>query len=297
MNSLSFSIPLTRLAHQEAQQLYQGQKNPKKAKAIYLNCLAVYAVDYYLNCLAISTNKSKDSHKLKIYQTLANMATLEIINHGKIECRPVLPDKQSCYIPAETWQDRIGYVAVQLNQSLTEAQLIGFLETVNTEDVELSTFQSLDKLWEKLSPSPLTCLGQWLQEKIEQEWQELSNLMNPQIYEVAVRNTQNSTQWIEKGKLIQLSSLSESLVLGIAIKLTEDLPLTVSIEVYPDETKEHLPVGIQMQILDESETPVMQAVSQEENPYLRFRFQANQGDQFCAKITFRSDSFQETFVI
>ncbi|MGK7933404.1 MAG: DUF1822 family protein [Microcystaceae cyanobacterium] len=299
MTLSSFSVPLTRLAHQAAQQFYQGQKHPQKAKETYLNCLAVYAVDYYLSCLSIPTSKSKDIKQLPIYQTLANLAELEVLNQGKLECRPVLPNHKTCYIPAETWQDRIGYVAVQFNQSLTEAQIIGFLESVNSEKVDLSAFQSLDKLWEKLAPSPLTCLGQWLQEIITQEWQELSELVNPKISPVAVRYSPESdaTKWIEKGKLIQLPSLSKPLVLGVAVKLTEDLPMTVSIDVYPDKTQDHLPKGVKMQILDESETPIMQAISQESNPYLRFLFKASEGDQVFAEVTYQSDSCQEKFII
>ncbi|MGK7943657.1 MAG: DUF1822 family protein [Microcystaceae cyanobacterium] len=297
MTTPSFSIPLTQSAHQEAQQFYQYQKNPQKAKETYLNCLAVYAVNYYLGCLAIATNKRKEADQQAIYQTLANMADLEILDQGKIECRPVLPNEQTCYIPAETWQDRIGYVAVKLNNALTEARLIGFLENVQTEEVALSRFQSIDKLWDKLCPSSLTCLSEWLQQTIAQEWQILREVINPQFHQLAVRQQLNETEWIERGKLIQLTSLPTPLVLGAALKLTDDSPITVAIEVYPDPTQDHLPAGLTMQLLDQSENQIMQAVTQEENPYLRFLFQASPRDQFIVEIIYQSNSVREKFVI
>ncbi len=324
-SSSQFQVPLTRLAHQEAQQFYYEHKNPQKAKQVYLNCLAVYAVEYYLKCLGIQTNKQQSDSFQLIPQTLSNIADLELEEGKKIECRPVLPNQNTCLIPAETWEDRLGYVAVQLNKALTQATLIGFLETVNCqedEEVLLSKFEPMNKLIEKvtslenstsptrekpaifqLTPSsPIMQITQWLQEETQQEWQKLKTLINPQLLEVAVRSGQNlsmlnEAKWVELGKPIQLTALSEPLILGIAFQTMEQSELNISVELYPNLNEKYLPTGLEMQILDENQQLAMQAMTKENNPYLRFSLLAELGDRFSAKITFKEVSFVQEFMV
>lgn len=316
-SSSQFQVPLTRLAHQEAQQIYHQQKNPQKAKQVYLNCLAFYAVDYYLKCLGIKTNKQQSDSFQLIHQTLSNIADLELEEGRKIECRPVLPNQNTCLIPPETWEDRLGYVAVQLNEALTQATLIGFLETVNCQEDEavlLSKFEPMDKLIEKVtflkpqlstlsSPSSsIMQITQWLQEQTEQEWQKLKTLINPQLLEVAVRSGQNlsmlnQAKWVELGKPIQLTALGEPLILGIAFQTMEQSELNISVELYPSLTEKYLPTGLEMQILDENQQPAMQAMTKKNNPYLRFYLLAELGDLFSAKITLKEVSFVQEFMV
>ena len=52
-------------------------------------------------------------------QSLTDIAGLVVKDCGKLECHPVLPNSDFCYIPAEVWSDRIGYIAVQFDQDLT----------------------------------------------------------------------------------------------------------------------------------------------------------------------------------
>lgn len=288
-----FRVPLTRLAHQEAQAYYHPQKNSQKAKEIYLNYLAIYAVDYYLNCFGIMTKKEDKSLLAAINKTLLNVAELEIIGQGKIECRPVLPQQKNCYIPTETWQNRIGYVAVKFNQALTEAKLMGFIETVNQENVPLSNFQTMDTLWKKISVSKMTILSQWLTERIEQGWQDLQDLLNPKLLTPIVR----SSSFIQQGKMIYLSSLSQPLILGVVIQKQENSEFGIVIEVFSSSSEESLPTGLEMQILDENQTPIMQALSKDNNPYLRFFIKGKQGDSFTAKLSFKSIIFAQNFII
>ncbi|GBF82019.1 DUF1822 family protein [Aphanothece sacrum] len=309
-----FPVFLNAMAYEIAEEFYRQQSNPEKAKEVYLNTLAVYAVDYYLNCLNIETDlEASDSWDI-VMQTLSNVADLVIKDYGRIECRIVLPDADTCSIPGEVWSDRIGYVAVQLNQELTEAKLIGFLETVNTEEVILSNFQPIEELIDKLSQpiggtitsGVVTQITQFLtvqklSHKIVDNWRELTSLINPQL-QVAVRTRNNlvfpkQSEWIEKGKNIKLSSLREPLILGFAFQPTEGRELIISIELYPFSGHKYLPQGIEMQILDETGKSLMQANTNEISPYLRFSFLANIGDSFSAKITFEGVFFVENFMV
>jgi hypothetical protein len=72
-------------------------------------------------------------------------------NYGKLECRPVQPDTEIVYVPEEVWEERIGYIAVQLDASLQEATLWGFTAIVSTCEVALSELRALDQLPNYLS--------------------------------------------------------------------------------------------------------------------------------------------------
>ena len=70
---------------------------------------------------------------------------------------------QFCYNPTEVWLNRIGYVAVLLNRKLTEAQLLGFVREVETEQLPLEQLQPLENLLNCLSQiQPVVKLPQWI---------------------------------------------------------------------------------------------------------------------------------------
>jgi hypothetical protein len=157
-NDFTFTVPLTLESHQIAQKFHEQQSNWKKAKQVYLNTLAVYAVKFYLECLGIETAWSASGSWNPVMQTLANMADLELENIGKLECCPLLPEAQVCQVAPEVWSNRIGYVAVELDRSLTQATLVGFVPTANWQELPLSQLKSLEDLLEHLSQLKQTAL-------------------------------------------------------------------------------------------------------------------------------------------
>lgn len=68
---------------------------------------------------------------------------------GRLECRPVLPEETELSLPLEATFDRIGCVAVQFSNYLSEVELIGFIEADDLaipEQILVANFQSLDNL-------------------------------------------------------------------------------------------------------------------------------------------------------
>jgi hypothetical protein len=51
-----FTVPLALEAHSRAEEFRRYQSNPGKAKQVYLNTLAVYAVHVYLQCRGFETD-------------------------------------------------------------------------------------------------------------------------------------------------------------------------------------------------------------------------------------------------
>lgn len=179
------TVPLALTAHARAQQFRSHQANPAKAKQVYLNTLAVYAVDIYLQTQGFETDLSASDSWNPTMQTLMDVADLEVKHYGKLECRPILPEKAVMSVPAEVWTERIGYVAVQLDESLRQATLLGFIPTVRTGAIPLEQLDSLLALPEYLTQlkqhatEGQTRLSQWLKNIFEASWQTVEELLLP----------------------------------------------------------------------------------------------------------------------
>ena len=153
-NILPFTVPLTEANHGVAQQFYTLHSDPNLAKQVYLNTLTVEAVHFYLTCMGINTSLEKGMSWQPEIQALINTADLWVESLGRLECCPVLPDMDTVSVSAQTASDRIGYVAVQINESLTEAAILGFVPAVDPDLFEaeasavipFSNLQSLDLL-------------------------------------------------------------------------------------------------------------------------------------------------------
>ena len=208
----SFTVPITVFNHRVAEKFYQQHSDLRKAKQVYLNTLSVQAVNFYLMCLGIKTNLEQSQSWNTVLQALVDTADLWVDGLGHLECRPILSDVKTCFVPAQVWSDspgnssatRIGYVVVQLNSELTEATLLGFVPKVETEHLLLEQLQSLDQLPEYLNhlatisaelvstqsistqslstqsastQSAFTVLSQWLHHAIETTWQPIEMLL------------------------------------------------------------------------------------------------------------------------
>ena len=68
-------------------------------------------------------------------QLCENVADLEIVGVGKLECRPVTSTANSCHIPWEVRDLRIGYTIVRIDDSLKKAEILGFISQVTTEEL------------------------------------------------------------------------------------------------------------------------------------------------------------------
>lgn len=311
-DQFTFTVPLTLAAHQLAQQFHAQQSNSRKAKQVYLNTLAICAVKFYLQCLGIETELEQSDSWNPIVQTLANTADLSIKNRGKLECRPVLPEVNSCYVPPEVWDDRIGYVAVQFDRSLTEATLLGFVPKVTTEELSLNSLRSLEELPEHLSQfgvAPLVQapiqLSQWLHSVFETGWETLEALFNPPQPEFAVnfrsiptrnRIPESPESGVKRGKLLNLQRLDERVALLVGLKPATPSEMNISVEVYPTGDRLYLPHDLQLMVLDEKGEAVMQAQARS-TKNIQLHFSGESGESFGVKVALGDVSITEAFLI
>ncbi|MEM8810802.1 MAG: DUF1822 family protein, partial [Cyanobacteria bacterium P01_G01_bin.38] len=176
-----FTAPLSTSTHRLAQQFRHQHRNPQKAKQVYLNTLAVSAVEFYLRCMGVDTDWSISQSYDPIMQSLLDVADLDLPGKGKLECRPLLETTTATAlkIPLEICRDRIAHIAVQLAPSLQEATLLGFVPA-NCEEIVLDQLRSLDDLADYLNQIQPTSyrvnLSNWLENLFETGWQSLTAL-------------------------------------------------------------------------------------------------------------------------
>ncbi|MEL7038117.1 MAG: DUF1822 family protein [Cyanobacteria bacterium J06592_8] len=304
MESLTFTVPLSRIAHQKANEFRQKQFNTQQAKQVYLNTLSVYAVEFYLNCMGFKPDwKSSDSFN-PVLQKFSNIADLNVQNLGKFECCPVLPNQKFMSIPLESMNHRRGYFAVQLNAALTEANILGFIKHVSTEEVPLSQLRSLDFFLKYASQLENTVkLNQWLQNTFETAWESLETLLSPP--QVAWRSGTitadslipvNSNLGVERIKKFNLEATGEQVGLLVSLQPRTELEMGIEVELYPTNNQVYLPQNLQLLLLDENGETVMQAEARS-TKNIQLKFSGESGEIFSVKVALGDLSIVETFMI
>lgn len=303
---LSFTVPLSTSAHRLAEQFRRRQSNQKKAKQVYLNTLAVSAVKFYLRCMEIETEWEASQSWNPVMQTLMDVADLSVTGLGFLECRPVLPETQVVHIPPEVWSDRIGYVAVQLDQSLREATLLGFTKTAPCSgELSISQLLRLEDLLEHLrqirqleSVEMGVNLSQWFQNIFEAGWQSLEALLGTNNLALSLRSDSQFSVGVKGAKLIDLGLRlgSQSVALLVAITPEANQKVGILVQVHPVGGG-YLPPNLRLSLL--SESAVLQEVqSRTQDNYIQLkRFRGNPGECFNIQVAFGEVTVTETFVI
>ncbi len=312
--SLTLSVPLTLASHHRAQLFYQQQSDPHKAKQIYLNTLAVAAVRTYLGWLGIASDLQASDSSDPVVQTLADIADLEISGQGKLECRPVLPEATTCYIPPGTIADRIGYLPVRLDAALRTATLLGFIPSadinVDTQEVPLAQLSPITSLFEYIRPQPgpvnkRVCLKDWLEGTFASGWQSLEALLEPQpifsFRSLELSNPNDTTSAAIRGKLLELTPPSTEhqscrVAFIVNIAPNDALQSNIWIRLCPVAGDRYLPEDLEVRILDNQDTVVMEAQSRQTD-MIQLHFRGVMNERFAVEVALNGASLVEKFVI
>ncbi|MEG4385288.1 DUF1822 family protein [Microcoleus sp. N9_A2] len=193
----SLPMPITQKAIRLASQFASEHNHPQKVEQIYINTLAVLVVGDYLKLLDIETDLSQCDSWNPVIRLFENVADLYIKGLGKIECIPIrkvhhnvqndnensaadLPEM--CRVPTEARDERIGYIAVEIDEEEKEARLLGFSPTATTGELVLSDLHSLDEFLihlEQIHESQVD-LRQWLENIFTSDWLSVESIFDPQ---------------------------------------------------------------------------------------------------------------------
>lgn len=308
----TFTVSLSLEAHTRAKQFQRHHANPRKAKQVYLNTLAIYAVHFYLECLEFEPDWAASDSGNPAQQALLEGADLVVNGYGKLECRPVLPDSDQMEIPAETWANRRAYLAVQLSESLREATILGFVTQGRTESVPLSQLKPLDELLPHLlqvnatEAAPFAIpISQWLQDGINSGWQAieefLGSLLQPVQPAFSFRGSEPLSPPVEspivkRSQQLVLGTTGEQVSLLMGVLPISESEFEIWVQITPTDGQTDLPANLEVKVLDGEgvEVTLPQARSQEA---IQSQFVGELGEAFSLKLVLGSITLTKTFVI
>ncbi|MBD2438327.1 DUF1822 family protein [Nostoc sp. FACHB-110] len=315
LNDLGIELPIPQTARTIAQKFANQQPTFAKAEQVRLNTLAVLVVNDYLQMMGIPTNlKASDSWN-PILQMCGNIADLEIPLLGRLECRNVQSHAQECLIPPETWEERIGYVVVQIDESLQQANILGFIQNVDTELLPLNQLQPLEELIERISQlktspiQPLVNLSQWFINQFEVGWQTVESLrellaINPAYgfrgritaEEISPHQPQTPTR---RAKLIDLGIqiANYPVMLIVEISPESNTKTSIRLQLHPTGNQLYLPEGLKLTVLDESKVVFLEAQARSADNYIQLQFRGDIQERFSVQISLGDMTFTESFMI
>jgi hypothetical protein len=314
LDDFAIILPISQTARTTAQQFASNQPNSRKAEQVRLNTLAVLVVNDYLQMMEVPTSLPASDSWNPIMQLCTDVADLEIPSVGRLECRPVQLHEQVCYIPPETWEERIGYVIVQVDETNSEAKLLGFIRKVSTETLALNQLQPIEALidrLEQLKTSPvdaLVNLSQWLLGQCEAGWQTIEDLWNSlearPAYafrsSVSTPDAANQLQAVtRRAKLVDLGIqiANQPVILIVEIAPEVNGQTSVRLQLHSTGNQIYLPTGVELKVLDTTGAVFLEAQARSADNYLQLQFRGELEEQFSVQVSLDSMSITENFVI
>ena len=298
----------------------------EKADQVRRNTLAVCAVNAYLQLMDVSTDVGGSDSWQPMMQLMADAADLRLPGVGALSCRAMGVDDDSCYVPPEDWRDRIGYVAVSLDEQNGEATLVGFTQSVGEQaQVPLSQFAPIEALIDRVhgleavgaAQGAITQLGQWIGSQIDQltetGWQAVDQLLNPADMGFAFRSIgtiEPPVVDVSRAKLVNLGiQLDRTVRVALVMHLTQTaadedpldqqaFPQThIVLQVRPVESAAYLPEGLLLSVLDDEGNGVASATARAIDNYIQLQLTGETSEQFSVQISLGEARFEERFAI
>jgi len=320
------ALPITTAFYQAADRFARQCPLTEKAVQIRRNTLAVCAVNAYLELLEIPTALAEGDSWNPMMQLMTDTADLVVPELGVLCCRAMEPDVDACYVPPEEWHDRMGYVAVVLDEEANEAQLIGFAAQVGeVESVPLDQFGPMEALVDEVHRlqaarvgrvdmatststvrSTLTKLGQWAEGAVAASWQAMDTLVNPTEMSFAFRSAaelagSQTTQDVSRAKLVDLGiQLGQSVRVALVVHMMQaeaDHRSNIVLQVRPLGGSSYLPEGLTLFVLDDQDEVYRTAESRAIDNYIQLQLSGQAGELFAVQITLGDNTFKEQFVI
>ncbi len=316
LENLALTLPIIQAAFTTAQQFAHQQPTPEKAEQVRLNTLAVWVVNDYLQMMGMESDTGSSDSWNPIVRLCADVADLVLPRVGRLECRPLKPSEDICYVPPETWEERVGYIFVRVDESLQEATLLGFIPSTTTEEIPLNQLQPLEDLIEhlgQLQPSPeespittaLVNISEWVAGVFDAGWQTLEFYWNqPELRPAyAFRNAEvvanEANAPIRGAKLIDLGIqiAQQPVILIMEIDPQDDGQVSIRLQLQPTGNRVYLPSGIKLAVLDESAAVFLEAEARKADNYIQLQFRGEANERFSVRVALDDASITQEFMI
>lgn len=317
-DSLLF-LPISSKSRQLARSLADQHSIPSLVERVRRNTLAVLVIHDYLEMMGVTTNLEASDCWNPVVQICADIADLEIEGVGKLECRSLLSGESICYVPAEVWADRIGYVVVQFDADWRSASLLGFIPQVSTESIAIECLEPIENLLVVIKDKrestlhnvennlAIASLSNWLQNLFESGWQELETLLSGTQPQLAWRTRQLSSyifndlsnqNEVRRGKLLDFGFQLSSSVLALLITISPidqtEINIRLTIHSIADM---FLPEFLKLVVIDDSGNIFLTAEARSIDNYIQLQFSGSIGEQFSVQVSLGEFSLVENFII
>ncbi|BAY82247.1 hypothetical protein NIES267_17260 [Calothrix parasitica NIES-267] len=295
-------IPLGKDAHQKAEEFAAEQDTVDKGKQVYLNTLAVYAVNNYLKWLSVETALHQSDSWNWSTRKFFDIADLMLPNVGRIECRPVLPGEEVIVLPQEVTQERIGYIAVKFNNQLDFVEILGFVPARpvinNSETIEINRFESIDILIDIINRRKMKVnLCQWLEGIFNQDWKSPELVLAGSFRSTATMTRQNKDYQISSISRAKVVDVGRQIILLIELTPTNSAVFDIRLRVYPAENTLHLPQDLQLTIFDELGNICMNTQAETANDWMQLEFDCQHEEKFSVELKLGETSITEEFIV
>ena len=297
-------IYLPSAAHTLAEELAREQITPEKSKSIYLNTLAIYAVELYLQTLDIATNFSEGDWRNPLWRSLLDTADLVIPHVGKIECRPILSTDANMSTPG-TSEEVVGYMAVQFSESLESVELVGFAAAAivnGNHQIALTSLQPIEDVLDQLTP--VVRLWQWVKGMADSSWQVVDSLIEDaatQIRDLAAE-PEMAFRFRQRTDDDSMRRFREITVSHDRLRLIiERIPqenttkIQIVVKVCPLSDTALIPPDLQL-IVSAGET-TLKPVGRDVGNFIEKRFTGEPGERFNLRVVQGDAAFMESYEI
>ena len=305
-------LPITSEARAIARN-FAARQTTQQAEVVLYNTLAVLTVQSYLEMLGIPTDLSHSDSWNPLMQACDDVADLDLVDLGKLECRPLKSSELSCRVPMQVWELRLGYVAVRIDDALKKAELLGFVEQVNREQLAIANLQPLETLIDRLHQvedvnySSIVELGQWLNGAFTAGWSAVENLLAPEqltptwgFRNVETNDDTNSNDvnlGVRRAKSIDLGvRLGELQVILLAeIAPEPDGSLAVTLQVHPHSNDAYLPENLMLKVLEPSGAVFTEVQARSRDNFVQLQFTGQPEEHFAVQIILEDAELTEQF--
>ena len=141
-----------------------------------------------------------------------------------------------------------------------------------------------------------TCLSQWLQGTLEQGWQAIDTLINPEAnLALSIRHLSAGTKG---GKLInfEMQLGRQTVALVVTVVPEEEEKLGIGIQVLPVGGASTLPPQLKLSLLSTAEAVLQEVQSREQDNYIQLKpFKGKPGTNFSIEVSLNGIKVKEAF--
>jgi hypothetical protein len=144
-----------------------------------------------------------------------------------------------------------------------------------------------------VKPTCLTRLSQWFEHEFEAVWQNTQELIEDQKLEGVFMSSN-----IKRAKQIDLKLDLDDTQIILMVTLANIEPrVSVKASLFPSKGHDILPVNLKLMILNEAGEIFKEVISRSDDDSIWYKFEAEKGDRFSAKVQLENTSVTEFFEV